>query len=265
MDLKDKTVLITGASAGIGEACARVFGEAGAKVSLAARRQDRLDKIAKELKEKGILCTVKATDVSQEDQVKSLVDHTIAEFGRIDILINNAGLGCEGHIADVNIDFVKQIVNVNYLGALYCIQAVIPHMRKQQCGHIINMSSISGKRSFPGIGIYCSTKFALNALGDALRLEEKKKGIAVTSICPNFTETEFTQQQLRPAKLKPIRMRFPGQTAEQVAKAVLRAAETRPREVHLTLAGKFLIRLERFSPWLMDQVLKMQHLVYGRY
>lgn len=257
--LQDKVVLITGASSGIGRACAQVFAQAGAKLSLAARRLDRLQTLATELGGKSMIAQV---DVSKHEEVNAWVTESVERFGRVDILINNAGVGCLGKIADVDLALARQVFDINLFGPLYGIQAVVPVMRKQGSGHIINISSVVGKRSIPDIGMYCATKFALNAMGDALRLEVAKQNITVTTVCPGLTETEFVDATLRPARTRAPQASFKGQSAEEVARHVLRAVQRKSREIHLTKGGRMLVQIERFSPRLADFLVSFRSAVY---
>jgi short-subunit dehydrogenase len=261
MDVNNKVVLITGASSGIGAACARVFGRAGAKVSLAARRTERLQGLAEELKGQGIEAFFQPVDITNHDEIKRWVDTTVEHFGRIDVLINNAGVGCVGKMANVRMEQLRDVFDLNFFAAIACVQEVVPHLRKQRSGHIVNISSIIGKRSVPEIGGYCATKFALNAATDALRVELKGQGIGVSTVCPGLTDTEFTNNQLRPDRTPPYRAKMKGYTPERVAKAILRAVKWRHREIHLTAGGKFLVWAERISPCFCDFILGFRSLM----
>jgi len=260
--VSNKVVIITGASSGIGEAAAHIFASEGATLALAARREEKLAHLANILKEKySVPVFFQPTDVSQLSSVKSFVDKTIENLGRIDVLVNNAGVGCVGKIADVDLDLAHQVMETNFFGPLYFIQEVVPHFRKQQSGHVVNISSVIGKRSVPRIGLYCASKFALQAATDALRLELKKTGIRVSMVCPGLTATEFPENQLRPDKVPPMRMKYKGQSSEHVAKQILKAVTSNKREIHLSTGGKFLVAMERISPSAVDRMLALQDLL----
>src|SRR5262249_49392319 len=150
---------------GIGAACAEVFAKKGAHLALAARRVERLEKLAQDLKAKyPVQIFVKKADVSKLEEVQEFVKASVAALSRIDVLINNAGVGCVGKIADVDLDLAHQVLETNFFGVLHFIQEVVPLMRKQGQGHIVNVSSVIGKRSVPKIGIYCASKFAVSAM-----------------------------------------------------------------------------------------------------
>lgn len=253
-------ILITGASSGIGQATARLCARNGAKLSLFARRAERLQQLQDELRALGSEVQVTAGDITDHAAVERWIRQTEEAFQRIDVLVNNAGVGCVGRIADARMDLLRQVMEVNYFGALAAIQAVVPIMRKQRKGHIINVSSIIGKRSIPDLGGYCASKFALQAAGDALRLEVAEKGIAVTTLCPGLTSTEFVENQLRPNHTPPLRAKgMKGHTPEDVAKAIVRAIERKPRDVRLTAGGRFLLAIERISPSIVDRMLGLRH------
>jgi NAD(P)-dependent dehydrogenase (short-subunit alcohol dehydrogenase family) len=226
--VKNKVVIITGATSGIGLATARAFTAAGARVVPAARR------------------SAPPCDVTKDDDVRHLVERTLAEHGRIDILINNAGAGLRAPLVDVKLEDARQVMELNLFGALRCIQAVLPVMQRQGSGQIVNVSSVIGVVAIPRNTIYCASKFALRALSDALRMELHGTGIDVISILPGYTDTPFFDQMIRydgSPKLSP----FKGQAPEKVARAILNACRRRKREVALTLPGIAGCWLQRFA------------------
>ncbi|MCE1253505.1 MAG: SDR family oxidoreductase, partial [Anaerolineae bacterium] len=171
MDIKGKVVLITGASMGIGLSTARLFAAGGARVALAARSTDKLTALADELRHQGHEALVLTTDMRDPVAVKSMVDASLAHFGSLDILINNAGQAAAGTVAEVDpLDFQK-IIELNVFGPLYAMQAAIPTLRRQGGGIIINISSMVSKMHIPGLGAYAATKTALNMLSDTARGE----------------------------------------------------------------------------------------------
>lgn len=252
--IQDRIAIVTGASRGIGEAVARQLHAAGATVVLAARNQERLDTLANALGERAYAL---ATDVSEPEQIRALVDETIRRSGRVDILINNAGVGLSGLVADVQMDALRRVFDVNVFGALACIQACVPHMREQNAGHIVNISSILGKRSVPQTAGYAATKFALQALSDALRIEEAPHGISVTVVCPGSTDTEFRDNEIPAGSvLLADRPRVNMVSADRVARSVVKAIRYRRREVLITPFNRFLFALERLSPRTVDLALR---------
>lgn len=200
MEVKDKVVIITGASMGIGEATARVFAEAGAKLILAARSADKLEALANSLPASAETLIV-PTDMTDQTQVKALIEKAYARFERIDILINNAGQSAVGPIATVSPDLYRQIIELNLLGPLHAIQAVVPKMKEQGGGVIINISSNVSKMAIPMIGAYASTKYALNGLSLTARNELAADNIRVALFHPGATATDFGKNALRDENL----------------------------------------------------------------
>ena len=193
MKLKNKTAIITGASSGIGEATAKALSKEGAKIILAARRFDRLQVIKSEIEKSGGKAIAVQTDVAKRDEVENLANVALKEFGRIDILINNAGLMPLSFVKNLHVEEWGRMVDVNLKGVLYAIAAVLPNMRKNKSGDIVNISSIAGRKLFPGAAVYCATKFGVTALSEGLRMElSAKENIRITSIEPGAVATELT-------------------------------------------------------------------------
>lgn len=238
MEIQDKVVIITGASMGIGEATARVFAAAGAKLVLAARSADKLEAIARSLPKEAETLIV-PTDMIDQAQVKALINKAYAHFGRIDILINNAGQSILGPIATVNPDQYRQIIELNLLGPLHAIQAVVPKMKEQGGGVIINISSNVSKMAIPMIGAYASTKYALNGLSLTARNELATDNIRVVLFQPGQTATEFGKNALREENLNGWRPSGGSQpdSAEDVAHKILEAAINEPAEMGMAMQG----------------------------
>jgi NADP-dependent 3-hydroxy acid dehydrogenase YdfG len=232
MELKEKIALITGASSGIGEATARALSLAGAKVVLVARRKDRLETLRQELQQKDRPALVVTADVTKKSDVSKAVGECLNTFGRIDILVNNAGIMPLSYVKNLKEDEWERMVDVNIKGVLYGIGAVLPAMIKQSSGHIVNISSVAGRRVFAGGAVYCATKFAVAALSEGLRMElSAEHKIRVTTIEPGFvatelpstiTDTEF-QSNVFPsfAKVRPL-------MADDIARAILYAVTQPP-------------------------------------
>ncbi|MGV1947500.1 MULTISPECIES: SDR family oxidoreductase [unclassified Agrobacterium] len=189
--IEDKVVAITGASSGLGEATARHLAERGATVVIGARRIDRIASLAVELMENGGKVLAVETDVTDRDQVKNLVDTAVERFGRIDVMLNNAGLMPLAPLERLKIDEWDRMVDVNIKGVLYGIAAALPHMKAQKSGHIINVSSVYGHVVDPSATVYCATKHAVRALSEGLRKEVKPYNIRTTIISPGAVSTEL--------------------------------------------------------------------------
>lgn len=188
--IEEKVIIITGASSGIGEATARLLAQNGAKVMLAARREDRLTALAKTIKAEEGTAAFSVTDVVDRQQVKAMAEATIKEFGRIDGLVNNAGLMPVSRMAELKTDEWDRMIDVNIKGVLNGIAAVLPGMLEQKSGHIINISSVAGHKVMAAGAVYCGTKFAVRAITEGLRLEVGGD-IRTTIISPGAVMTEL--------------------------------------------------------------------------
>ncbi|ARI77888.1 SDR family oxidoreductase [Halobacillus mangrovi] len=191
--LKDQVVIITGASSGIGEETAKELSSKGAKLVLAARREDRLKEIANQVNQSGGQAIFKSTDVTSYEEMEELASFAQEEFGQIDAIVNNAGLMPLSYLNKQKVKEWDQMIDVNIKGVLYGISAVLPHMRERKKGHIINISSVAGHVVFPGSAVYSGTKFAVRAITDGLRMEESADSkIRATIISPGAVSTELT-------------------------------------------------------------------------
>ncbi|GHF71246.1 SDR family oxidoreductase [Streptomyces thermodiastaticus] len=187
-----KVVLITGASSGIGEATARRLAAAGHQVMAGARRTDRLEALAQQVRAAGGHLDHRALDVTQRESITSFADAALDRYGRIDVLVNNAGVMPLSPMADLRVDDWDRMIDVNVRGTLYGIAAVLPQMRAQGSGHIVNVASVAGHRVDPTAAVYCATKYAVRALSEGLRQESRD--IRVTIISPGFTESELVDR-----------------------------------------------------------------------
>jgi NADP-dependent 3-hydroxy acid dehydrogenase YdfG len=190
-DIAGKVVVITGASSGLGEATARRLSAEGACVALGARRVDRLQSLAGELTRGGGKALAVATDVTHVDEVKALVAAAVQAYGRIDVMINNAGLMPQSMLERLKIDEWDRMVDVNIKGVLYGIAAALPHMKAQKSGHVINVSSVAGHKVRPGGTVYSATKHAVRVISEGLRQEVKPYNIRTTVISPGAVDTEL--------------------------------------------------------------------------
>ncbi|MDM9384042.1 SDR family NAD(P)-dependent oxidoreductase [Chlorogloeopsis sp. ULAP01] len=239
--LEGKVAIITGASAGIGEATALALAAEGAKVVLAARRGDRLDALAQRIASSGGSALSIITDVTDETQVKNLVQKTNAEFERIDILVNNAGVAFVGAIDGANTSDWRRMIDINVLGLLYATHAVLPILKAQGTGHIVNISSVAGRTAREGISVYNATKWGVNGFSEALRKEVCKHNIRVTIIEPGLVNTEINDHITDPiAKQRSEERRrlIAPLESEDVAAAIVYAV-TQPQRVNV---NEILIR-----------------------
>lgn len=251
--LKSKVAVVTGASSGIGEATARALAKRGAAVALAARNEEKLRFLVRDILAAGGRALAVKTDVTDEASVRAMVERTVREFGAIDILVNNAGLGLSGRVAEIRPDDLRYLFEVNVIGPLRCAQAALPCMSRG--GRIINVSSVIGKRAIPKVGAYCATKSALDALSDALRVEVADKGITVTSVYPGTTRTSFRENSRR-TKDEKRGWRPRGVTPEKVAGKIAHATEKGGRDVYITLPDRLFIAGATLAPGLFDRLLR---------
>ena len=226
VDLSGRVVAVTGASSGIGEATALACARSGAAVALAARRTDRIEELAVRIEqETGATALAVTADVGDEDQAREFVQRAASELGRLDALVNNAGVMLLGPIADAPTEEWRRMVHVNVFGVLYCTHAALPLMREQGSGHIINVSSVAGRFARAGSGVYNLTKFGVGAFSEALRQEIAPLGLRVTVIEPGAVATELPEHN-RPEIQEVIRGVFKDiepLRAEDIAAGILYA------------------------------------------
>ncbi|MEI6888580.1 MAG: SDR family oxidoreductase [Bacteroidales bacterium] len=250
--MKDKVTIITGASSGIGRALAREAYARGARVVLAARRKEALEHISKEWNSSSYL-NVEA-DVTSENDCRKLIDETIRKFGRIDILINNAGISMRALFEEVDLDVIRKLMDTNFWGTVYCSNYALPHLLKTK-GSLVGVSSVAGYKGLPGRAGYSASKFAMHGLLEVIRIENIKKGLHVLIACPGFTSSNIRnialskdgssqgETPLDESKLMP---------AETVAKLICNAIEKRKHTLVLTTMGKLTVLLNKFFPKFMD-------------
>jgi NADP-dependent 3-hydroxy acid dehydrogenase YdfG len=192
-NIQNKVIVITGASSGMGEAAARYMASLGASVVLGARRADRIEKLADEIKASGGKALAVTTDVTKREAVQALVDAAVETYGRIDVLINNAGIMPLSPLERLRVEEWDQMIDVNLKGVLYGIAAALPYMKAQKSGHIINLSSVAGHKLFGGSAVYSATKFGVRAISEGLRQEVKPYNIRTTIISPGAVKTELLE------------------------------------------------------------------------
>ncbi|TSD66905.1 SDR family oxidoreductase [Inquilinus sp. KBS0705] len=261
MKLKDKTVVITGASSGIGKALAIQFAQQGANLVLAARQYVTLCEIAQDIeKQHDVKALAVQCDVSIEEDCAHLIQQATATFGKIDILINNAGISMRALFKDTDIKVLKSLMDVNFWGTVYCTKYALPHIIQTK-GSIVGVSSIAGYKGLPGRSGYSASKFAMNGFLDALRVENLKTGVHVMVACPGFTASNIRNTALDKngtqqgeSTLEEDKM----MTAEQVATIIVKGVENRERTLIMTGQGKLTVFLNKFLPAFLDsQVYKV--------
>ncbi len=234
---RDKIIVVTGASSGIGRETARLFAEHGAHAIAASRRSSP------------------PCDITRDDDVARLFADIGQRFGRLDILVNNAGIGIRAPVAETRPVDARQLMDVNFFGALRCAKAALPLLKKSPAAQIVNIGSILSVLATPRNSLYCASKFALRAWNDALRIELRDAGIEVISILPGYTDTDFFENQVR--SYGSVRLhKMTGQHPRQVAAAILRACAGHKREVALTIPGRFGLWVKKLAPGLLDWTLE---------
>lgn len=228
--------LVTGASSGIGRATAALFAREGYTVVLLARSRDRLERVAARIGERTGAVTVPiACDVADRAQMVAAVEQTLERFGRIDVLVANAGIGLYARVEDVPPEEFEALWRTNVLGVLHAVQAVVPHMREAHRGHVVVVGSVVGKRAWPFHGPYAATKFALTALVQALRVELAGSGVTASLVLPGSTQTRFFERSQVVGGYQP-RPIGPAQRPSVVAKAILHSVR-RPKAEVFTIPG----------------------------
>ncbi|BAZ19845.1 short-chain dehydrogenase/reductase SDR [Kalymmatonema gypsitolerans NIES-4073] len=239
--LEGKVVIVTGASAGIGEATAIALAQEGATVAIAARRAERLNAVAERIEASGGKALPIVADITDQTQANNLVQKTKAEFGRVDILVNNAGVAYLGEIDGGNTSEWRRMIDINVLGLLYTTHAVLPILKEQGVGHIVNISSVAGRTVRAGVGVYNLTKWGVNAFSEALRQEVYKHNIRVTIIEPGLVDTEINNHITDPVARQTSEERRKSLTplqSEDIAAAIVYAV-TQPQHVNV---NEILIR-----------------------
>lgn len=251
---KDKVVIVTGASSGIGEATAREFARNGSKVVLAARSEERLATIVDEIKANdGTACYVK-TDVTKEDDCRKLVETAVSEYGTVNILINNAGLSMRAVFDDTDLKVLRRLMDVNFWGTVYCTKYALPHLVANR-GSLVGVSSVAGFHGLPGRTGYSASKFAIHGFLETLRIENLKRGLHVMIIALGFTSTEIrkhaltasgTEQGESPKKEEKL------MSPEYVAKWILKGIRKKKRNKLLTWDGRLTALFQRIIPTFVD-------------
>ncbi len=257
-----KVAIITGASSGIGMETALALVRRGYAVVLAARRADRLEQVAEQCRRiaSDASVDVAVTDVSDRAAVEELVSGAVEKFGRLDVMVNNAGSGMYGRVHELSEAEVRNVFEVNFYGVFHGCQAAAPIMMAQKSGHIFNVSSVIGKRGTPFHGAYCATKFAVCGLTDSLRVEMKPYGVKVTNVCPTLTATEFfDHSRMEPRQHSKYESESKMMPASKVARKIAATIGKTKPELVFSAGGKFLVLLSAIWPRAADWIMKIYH------
>jgi len=258
MKLKDKIVIITGASSGIGKSLAHEFASRGANLVLAARQYVTLCEIAQELEQQyAIKAVAVQCDVSVEAECEQLVKQAILTFGKIDILINNAGISMRALFKDAEIKVLKTVMDVNFWGTVYCTKYALPEILKTK-GTIVGVSSIAGYKGLPGRTGYSASKFAMNGFLDALRVETLKTGVNILTACPGFTASNIRNTALDKGGAQQGESTLHEEkmmSSDEVAKIIVNGVENRARTLIMTGQGKLTVSLSKFIPGILDKLV----------
>jgi len=257
--LPGKRVLITGASSGIGRACAERLAEAGAHVALAARNRESLEELAQIVQRQGVRAVVVPTDVTEADQCRVAVETTVAQLGGLDILLCSAGLSLRSYFAGTSLEALEKVMKVNFFGTLYATHFALPHI-KQSKGSLVAISSLTGKRGIPSYALYGASKFAVQGLYDALRLEVASDGVHVGVVSPAFVDTPLRSNVLaadgKPWS-EPPPPPFRVWPVAKVVDRIMRLIIKRRREALLPWFTGPLLQLDKLlGGWIGDEILK---------
>jgi len=255
--LKEKVVIITGASSGIGKALAGAFAKGGFNVVLAARSGEMLKSAVDGLNlNKGSFLIVE-TDVSDESQCRRLVEQAVEKFGRIDVLINNAGVSMRALFAELDLSVIRKVMDVNFWGAVYCTKYALPYLLENK-GSVIGISSVAGKKGLPGRTGYSASKFALEGFLETLRIENLKTGLHVLVACPGFTNTSIRKTAFNKDGMQQgesPRNEEEMMSSETVAARIYYAYIEKKRDLVLTSQGRWMVILDKFFPKWMDRAV----------
>ncbi|MCS6794736.1 MAG: SDR family oxidoreductase [Raineya sp.] len=248
--MQNKVVVITGGSSGIGRACAEIFGKAGAKIVITGRNEQNLQEVSLQLNQLGITCLPIIADVSNENDCANVISDTIHHFGKIDVLINNAGISMRALFEECSLSVIRKVMETNFFGTVYMTKYALPHIIQTQ-GSVVGISSIAGYRGLPARTGYSASKFAMNGFLEALRTELLPKKVHVLIAAPGFTASNIRKTAL--AKDGTIQGESPRDenkmmSAEKVAQYILKAVQQRKSELILTSQGKITVWLNKWLP-----------------
>ena len=252
MDYQNKIIVITGASSGIGEAAAIEFAKKGATLVLVSRKEEKLREVEKKLSKFDSKIHVIPCDVSNKSDVNEMSQQVIEKFGRVDVLVNNAGFAIYGSVKDLSIEDIESQMATNYFGMVYCIKNFLPTMIEQNSGHIVNVASVAGSFGLPGIASYCASKFAMLGFSEGLKHELNKTNIGVTVVSPIMVRTNFfdhpsfeNMPKYSPTSLSP----------QTVAKAIVKAANSSRLEIIVPSFVRGAVWAKHTFPYIINPIL----------
>ena len=252
MDFKNKVVLITGASSGIGKQTAIEFAKLGSNIILVARRKNKLEQVENELKQFNVNTLVCACDVSKKDQVEELSKIVLQKFNSIDILVNNAGFAIYGSVSDLSIDEIESQMETNYFGMIYCVKNFLPLMLEKKSGHIVNVASVAASFGLPGIASYCASKFAMLGFSEGLKHELSGTGVGITVVSPIMVKTDFFEH---PSFAKMPKYSPTSLNSKTVAKAIVKAANSSRLEIITPSVVRIAVWLKHTFPYFINPIL----------
>lgn len=256
MNFKDKVVVITGASSGIGLALVHEFADQGAKIAMGARSEDKLIELHNNLLTKGIESVFSVTDVSKQDDCKRLIDAAIAKFGRIDILICNAGISMRALFDDVEISVLQKLMDTNFWGTVYCCKYALPYIQSSR-GSIVGVSSVAGIHGLPARTGYSASKFAMQGFLETIRIENLKKGVHVMIAAPGFTASNVRLSALAAngaSQGESPRDESKMMSAEEVAHRIAKGISQRKRTLLMEFNGRATSFIKKFAPGFLDKM-----------
>ena len=252
MDFKNKVVLITGASSGIGKQTAIEFAKLGLSIILVARRRNKLEQVENELKQFNVNTLVCACDVSKKDQVERMSKIVLKKFNSIDILVNNAGFAIYGSVYDLSINDIESQMETNYFGMIYCTKNFLPLMLEKKSGHIVNVASVAASFGLPGIASYCASKFAMLGFSEGLKHELNGTGVGITVVSPIMVKTNFFDHSSfeKMPKYSPTSL-----NAKTVAKAIVKASNSSRLEIITPSIVRIAVWLKHTFPYFINPIL----------
>ena len=252
MDFKNKVVLITGASSGIGKQTAIEFAKLGSNIILVARKKDKLEQVENQLKQFHVTTLVCTCDISKKDQVQSMSKIVLEKFNSIDILVNNAGFAIYGSVSELSINEIESQMETNYFGTIYCIKFFLPSMLKKKSGHIVNVASVAASFGLPGIASYCASKFAMLGFSEGLKHELSGTGVGLTVVSPIMVKTEFFDH---PSFEKMPKYSPTSLSPKTVAKAIVKAANSSRLEIITPSVVRIAVWLKHTFPYFINPIL----------
>ena len=252
MDFKNKVVLITGASSGIGKQTAIEFAKLGSSIILVARRKNKLEQVENELKQFNVNTLVCTCDVSKKDQVEKMSKIVLEKFNSIDILVNNAGFAIYGSVYDLSINDIESQMETNYFGMIYCTKNFLPLMLEKKSGHIVNVASVAASFGLPGIASYCASKFAMLGFSEGLKHELSGTGVGITVVSPIMVKTDFFDH---PSFEKMPKYSPTSLNSKTVAKAIVKASNSSRLEIITPSIVRIAVWLKHTFPYFINPIL----------